>query len=395
MELKSSNDIMILSKQSNNLKYQSVIDSLEKDIFEGKYALGQRIPTQKMLTERFGVSRPTVDKALEFLENKGLVQRRRGSGTFVCKNISNLEQKVKLAFIANRPPREYDFESNFVQLLSSSFSVEAKKRNFSILNDTAIIANGDELFSHCLHTCKEAIDAGIKGAFILPIDFAGDNASINNAMARAFQLADIPVVLLDRDIFKTPQRSCFDVVGINNTRAAFSVTQHLITYGAQELFFVTCNLAQSNTVIDRISGFKAALEQNNMLCDNCVLSGFNYNDTPLRQERLKKLIDGSKKSLGFVCLNDQTAAVLVNDLLKLGLKVPLDARVVGFDDLPSSSLLYSPLTTIRQNIQAIVHTAVDIMYSRFDNLSLPARDIYIAEELVVRDSCGANGFSEV
>ncbi len=56
-------DVMILEKNAG-LKYQSIIRSLEQDILEGKYLLGQRIPTQNDLSDHFGVSRPTIEKAM-------------------------------------------------------------------------------------------------------------------------------------------------------------------------------------------------------------------------------------------------------------------------------------------------------------------------------------------
>lgn len=65
------------------MKFQHIADVLRMDIIEGKYGVGQRIPTQQDLVKRFGVSRATVQKALAELQDEGLIESRQGSGATV------------------------------------------------------------------------------------------------------------------------------------------------------------------------------------------------------------------------------------------------------------------------------------------------------------------------
>ncbi|MFI4911759.1 MAG: GntR family transcriptional regulator [Sedimentisphaeraceae bacterium JB056] len=377
----------MVSGKNKALKYQEVIDVLEEQILEGKYSLGQKIPTQNELTEYFGVSRPTIEKALEYLEQQGLVQRRKGSGTFVRYDQDKKNLKLKFAFIALRPPKDYDFESNFVQLFVSNFSAESKKRNFELIIDVSIISNSEQLFSHSLKSCKDIIDSGVNGVFMLPVDFAGKDTTVNRALADAFDSADIPVVLLDRDVFQMPERSPYDIVGINNRRGSFVITNHLINNGAEDVYFVTCPL-NSNVVSDRIDGFKSAVEYNGLDSRNRIIYDYDYRGQNPGMEILKKFIEQSQQPVGFVCLNDEAASVLIRDVVKMGFDVPRQVRVAGFDDLPTSSLLFSPLTTIRQPVEAIVQTAVNVMENRLQDPAMPAREIYVAEKLIIRESCG-------
>lgn len=63
--------------------YQPIIAALQRDIAEGRYRRGERLPPERLLVERFGVSRLTVREAMIGMEILGLIEARRGSGVFV------------------------------------------------------------------------------------------------------------------------------------------------------------------------------------------------------------------------------------------------------------------------------------------------------------------------
>src|SRR2546423_14729597 len=63
--------------------YQQITECLERDIRSGKYAAGQKFPSEAALVQRFGVSRITVGRAVRELQQRGLLDRISGSGTYV------------------------------------------------------------------------------------------------------------------------------------------------------------------------------------------------------------------------------------------------------------------------------------------------------------------------
>jgi len=69
--------------------------------------------------------------------------------------------------------------------------------------------------------------------------------------------------------------------------------------------------------------------------------------------------------------------------------IPRDVRIVGIDDVNYASLLPVPLTTIRQPCREIGAAALEAMLDRLDRPNMPARDILLDCELIVRESCGA------
>jgi GntR family transcriptional regulator, arabinose operon transcriptional repressor len=87
--------------------------------------------------------------------------------------------------------------------------------------------------------------------------------------------------------------------------------------------------------------------------------------------------------------NDQTAAKLIQTLSLLGVRLPQDMRVVGFDDVRYATLLSVPLTTIRMPCRAIGRAAVRAMQERIRHPNRTPQEILLPFRLVVRSSCGA------
>jgi len=75
---------------------------------------------------------------------------------------------------------------------------------------------------------------------------------------------------------------------------------------------------------------------------------------------------------------------------QLGLRIPEDLAVVGFDDIELSSYLTPPLTTVAQPKAEIGQTAVSLLLERIGARDLPARRVVLETRLVVRESSGGN-----
>ena len=161
-------------------------------------------------------------------------------------------------------------------------------------------------------------------------------------LAALLDKAGIPVVLLDRDLEAYPGRSRYDLVGIDNRRAGYAITAHLLKRGCQRLVFVG-RPHSAPTVDARIAGFREALLDAGMDPRPAVI----WRIDPAEAGDVKKLIDKVRPD-GVVCANDFTAAHLMKSLGELGVNVPADVRLVGIDDVKYASLLPVPLTTIHQ-----------------------------------------------
>jgi DNA-binding LacI/PurR family transcriptional regulator len=97
----------------------------------------------------------------------------------------------------------------------------------------------------------------------------------------------------------------------------------------------------------------------------------------------------SHKLDAILCTSDHLAAQLLQSLTRLGIRVPQDLRLVGFDDVRFASLLTIPLTTMEQPCRDIAVTAFNALRERLKNPTLPPRTFMLTPRIVVRETCGA------
>lgn len=205
----------------------------------------------------------------------------------------------------------------------------------------------------------------------------------NLTILSLLEKARIPIVLLDRCVLPYPNRSRHDLVGIDNRRAAYMATEHLLRMGAPHVWF----LAQTGgapTVEARAAGFREALFRNS--ADR--KRGRICRVEAVTEESILPLLKHTSRGDGFVCVNDRTAGQLMRVLLAAGHRIPQDIRIVGIDDVEYASLLPVPLTTVHQPCREIGEAAMAAMLSRIERPAMLVRDILIDCRLVVRESSG-------
>lgn len=106
-------------------------------------------------------------------------------------------------------------------------------------------------------------------------------------------------------------------------------------------------------------------------------------------EAVRSLLKGGAKFTGLVAGNDQMALGAIAALHERGFRVPEDVSVVGFDDIPESAYYLPPLTTIRQDFEALGEQAVEYLVSLIKNPKTPIHQRVLYPELVVRKSTAA------
>jgi len=87
--------------------------------------------------------------------------------------------------------------------------------------------------------------------------------------------------------------------------------------------------------------------------------------------------------------SDTMALGALRALRDVGMRVPEDMAVVGFDDMPYSATAVPPLTTVRQPVQRVGSLAFEGLLDIIENGLEPVRRLVVPTELIVRESCGA------
>jgi GntR family transcriptional regulator of arabinose operon len=356
-------------------KHRRIYQAIRNDIVAGEYAVGQRIPTEAALAAQHGASRPTVARALRELERGGYLIRHRGVGSFV----GDRQQASGKVFGLIVPwPGQGIFSS-----ICNAIVRESEAHGYVVLLSGSLMAEGDVMIAQEEAFCGQLIARKVAGVFFGPLDVHPGQAFVNSQVADRLDKAGIPLVLLDRDICDVPGRGAFDLVGVDNRKEEAVITEHLLALGCRRIEFITHDWVVS-TVSARIEGFKDALGRHGLATDAGSIHRWDPNDRDFVRNLMRP-----PHAEAFVCVNDLVAASLMHNLAVLGIRVPDDVRLVGFDDIDTAARLPVPLTTMRQPAAHIGTVAVKVLLDRIENPRLPVRETTLACELVVRESCGA------
>jgi DNA-binding LacI/PurR family transcriptional regulator len=356
-------------------KYQQVLDALERRIVSGELKAGDRLPSEAELVKAFQTSRITVGRAVRELQQRGLVARRAGSGTFVRRPGPERKEMTFGLLIPDLGQTEI-----FDPICRGMTRAPDARRHALIWGN---VGEGNESKEEqAWQLCTQYIDRGVSGVFFAPLELVPGMDEVNQRIAAALERARIPIVLLDRGIYPYPRQSGHDLVGIDNRRAGYTVAEHLLRLGCRRVAFVALP-GSAPTVDAREAGYREALRSRRAAGDG-VAQRLDPSDDAVVREMMRNF-----RPDGIVCANDQTAARLMHTLLRLGWKIPSDVRLVGIDDVEYARFLPVPLTTLRQPCREIGEVAMTAMLDRIARPGLPAREILLDCTLVVRQSCGS------
>jgi len=364
-------------------KHAQVFAALALDIRQGRWLPGERVPSEAELVERFGVSRITVSRAMRDLKQAGLVERRPGSGSFV----TDRKSPDALSFGLLIPNLG---DSEIFELICQGMMASPLAGRHALLwgrgaSPQRGAADTGGKSANAWKLCRQFVERKVAGVFIAPLEHEPDQERMNARIVKALDKARIPIVLLDRPLQPFPAPSRYDLVGIDNRAAGYILTSHLLDQGCRRVQFVSL-VGAASTVADREAGFREALLASDVPWDEIVI----HRETDYADDVVSKLMTTHRPD-GLVCANDRTAALLMHALLRAGYRIPTDVRLVGVDDQEFARLLPVPLTTLRQPARRIGDVAFDLMLGRIARPDLPIRHVQLPCELIVRESCGANG----
>jgi len=226
--------------------------------------------------------------------------------------------------------------------------------------------------------CGQFIERGVVGVFFASFEYQTDRESINLRITERLKQAGIPVVLLDRDIGVFPHRSEFDIVGVDNVVGGYLLAEHLIKLGVRRMAYVKRPLT-APTVDASITGAHMAIRANGLETPQ----PFVYTGDPA-DIKFVRSFSQTQQLDAILCTSDHLAAELLQTLTRLGIRVPKDLRLVGFDNVRFASLLSVPLTTVEQPVRDIAITAFSALRERMANPALPPRTLV----LTPASSCG-------
>lgn len=192
----------------------------------------------------------------------------------------------------------------------------------------------------------------------------------------------IPVVQLDR----FAQGTYTDWVGVDDDAAQSLIMAHLAEERVRSAAFISSKLTNSSTELRRAGFFRHAELVGIDTREDWVRLGSYSIDWG--REASRSILTAAQRPDAIVCADDLIALGVLQTCRSLGLSVPEDVMVTGFDDIPFSALSSPPLTTIRQPQERIAAEAVRLLGEALhsDNASEGSAHVALQPELVIRQS---------
>jgi LacI family transcriptional regulator len=192
---------------------------------------------------------------------------------------------------------------------------------------------------------------------------------------------NIPIVFFDR------VADCHDCMSIliDNYKASYEVTSHLIDQGCKRIVHIGGNLLR-NVYSERIKGYTQALADNKIEFDqNLVFIGDMTGQAGV--DTAQKILNMKPRPDGIFASNDTSAVATIVELEKAGLKIPEDIAVVGFNNEPISQVVKPNLTTVDYPAREIGELAASSLINILKNSQQAnLSTIVLKHNLIIRES---------
>lgn len=188
-----------------------------------------------------------------------------------------------------------------------------------------------------------------------------------------------PIMVLNRKL-RSHQSHC---IFCDHKGASFQATRHLIGQGHRDIAFITGSL-DSPTAIERLSGYKAALEAQGLPPhENLIVKG---KWTPASgAAAVESLLAAKMPFSAILASNDDMAIGAMKALHAAKLRVPEDVSLIGFDNIPTAPFLQPALSSIKDPVSGMVNEVINRLISMLDGGYLSQNNAF-ASELILRDS---------
>lgn len=300
---------------NDKAKYIILIDSIKNDIIKGKIKPGDKLPSENKLAEEFKMSRHTVRKALSILENDGYVSAEHGRGTFCTLKFKTKNNSKLIAVITT-----YISDYIFPHVINGIYEVMNSNGYNVLLKNTG---NSIAAERNCL---DDVLKAGVDGLIIEP-----SKSQIfchHEELYERLDKENIPYVFIQGHF---SQMSDKPHVLMDDEKGGYIAARHLIELGHKRIIGVF--KADDSQGYDRHKGFVKGLNEAGILYDPDLIIWYHTEDKEIKPAvQINALIKRNRDITAVVCYNDQIALLIIKELSKMGLSVPADISVMGFDN---------------------------------------------------------------
>lgn len=326
--------------------------------------------TLKMVAERAGVSVNTVSRAIN---NKSDINEETKKRVLKVAQELGYVQNATAVALRTKKTRTLgvviaDNRNPFYAEVLNGIEEAAREKNYHI-----ILANTQRDYQKEEEAINLLLAKRVDGLLITPVQDRNDD--IKNLIE-----ANIPFVIVGRD-FKNIE---VDAVYNDEVKGGFLATKYLIKKGHKRIALINGFLHKS-PARGRLEGYKKALKEYGIPFDDSLVSVGDI-DVKDGYERTKQLLEKGLNFTAIFAYNDMMAFGAMRAIKEKGLRIPEDIGLVGYDDIPFSSLISPSLTTIRLKKQELGVESLKLLLFRINVSRKKTKKIMLDVELKIRET---------
>lgn len=255
-----------------------------------------------------------------------------------------------------------DISNPFFAMIVKEIENQAYKLGYSIT-----FGNNDDQLIRDQSIYQTFQSLNISGAILfLPSDCRAEQEA---QYLETWNNLGVPIVYLDRTVNTTDQSFYFN----NHKHGAKIATQHLLSLGHRRIGCLTGPRSLRDTWF-RVEGYKSALAEADVPLDKSLIFEGDYR---MQSGEFALKFFTEKNVSAILSLNDMMAYGLYHSAKSIGMRIPEDLSIVGYDDLYFNTLLDTPLTSVKQPWEEIARDATIHLVNRINKIdSSPQRKEY-------------------
>ncbi|MBO7743397.1 GntR family transcriptional regulator [Paenibacillus sp. MWE-103] len=344
-------------------KYQQVKDYVLTQIENNALGKDGRIPSESEFSQLLDVSSITVRKALNELVNEGVIYRVRGKGSFVSNRGTAADAATRYVTFIISGNELYD--SSYLQITKGVQSFLSQQ------GCKLIIEFVENNFEQERELIMKLIQSETRGLLIYSV-----NPNAAKTYLHEIRKKSIPFVMLDR----IPSGFPVDCITCNNNDGAYEAVAHLIAHGHRNIGFAAYDFYLSAEA-ERYNGYQRAMQDASLVPNDETL----FFRRELDYDKLIAAIKNGELTALF-CVNDRRALEIIERLTQEGIRIPEEISIMGFDDFESSKFAKVPLSTVRQNFEALGYEGARLLFELGGDAVRCHKKILLSTSLVIRES---------
>ena len=349
----------MIDRKSFEPMYQQIKRDIEQQILSGQIKIGDKLMSETEMLEHYHVARMTVRAALTELVNNGCLAKERGRGTFCVA----LPRQAKKSIDVLLDTGDNYFAPYFLSGIGRVLDREGYQL---VLNDTR---DNVEMFEKLL---QQIISRGTSGIIIQPYRRVQDISEELLQELESCQAAGIPVVTIDGK-FRDQ-----DLVGYmtDDVYGGKLATEHLIAMGHRKILGLFRSSYRDS--VFRTRGYCRAMEEHSLTPQILDADG-EY------QPALQALLQ-SRQITAIVCYNNLLAVDCYHFFAQIGVRVPEDVSVIGYDDTALAAASLPQITSVTHPKDIMGEDAADCLLQMLRGEIVQPRQHLYQPKLIERQS---------